>query len=344
MKVDENVLVNGVLVIAKGTPVRAEVNEAKGSGMFGKAGKLSLRIESTTAVDGQKVPLTGSPKASGKSRQGTMVAVTLLVSPVGVFLKGKNATYPEGTRMTVYTDEIVAVTPSAAARSNPTGGGRPLRPRTHHAPTPRGHPHASSLGRDPGVRRRRAGGRRADGPGPERGRPARRVRGAHDHAQDRHARHQPGRRRVPAEAMPVNFREVADRLKDNGTAIKMGQQVMVTKVVVKKSHIEFQLGGGGYGTFGDWATNGTNVSTSGAGESAQERGLRESIKQASGDDRSAWSASSPGCARRASARTTARPPRRSRPTSRARRASAPGASRRAAASTSATSRASPPTP
>ena len=113
MKVDENVLVNGVLVIAKGTPVRAEVNEAKGSGMFGKAGKLSLRIESTTAVDGQKVQLRGSPQASGKSRTGTMVAVTALVSPVGVFIKGKNATYAEGTRLTVYTDEAVSVAPRA---------------------------------------------------------------------------------------------------------------------------------------------------------------------------------------------------------------------------------------
>jgi hypothetical protein len=31
-----------------------------------------------------------------------------------VFLKGKNATYPAGTRMTVYTDESVRVTPAAA--------------------------------------------------------------------------------------------------------------------------------------------------------------------------------------------------------------------------------------
>ena len=114
MKVDENVLVNGALVIAKGTPVRATVNEAKASGMFGKAGKLTLRIESTTAVDGQKVPLTGSPRAAGKSRAGTMAAVSVLVSPVGVFLKGKNATYPEGTRLTVYTDEAVSVASSAA--------------------------------------------------------------------------------------------------------------------------------------------------------------------------------------------------------------------------------------
>ena len=114
MKVDENVLVNGALVIAKGTPVRAEVGEAKGSGMFGKADKLSLRIESTTAVDGQKVALRGSPQAAGKSRTGTMVAVSALVSPVGVFIKGKNATYPEGTRLTVYTDEAVNVAPHAA--------------------------------------------------------------------------------------------------------------------------------------------------------------------------------------------------------------------------------------
>ncbi len=114
MKVDENVLVNGVLVIAKGTPVRAEVGESKGAGMFGKGGKLSLRIESTTAVDGQKVQLRGSPSAAGKSRTGSMVAVTALVSPLGVFIKGKNATYPTGTRLTVYTDEVLTVTPAAA--------------------------------------------------------------------------------------------------------------------------------------------------------------------------------------------------------------------------------------
>ena len=56
----------------------------------------------------------------------------------------------------------------------------------------------------------------------------------------------------PQESMPVNWREMANRMKEFGTALKPGQQVMITKVVVKKdSHIEFQLGGGGYGVFGD---------------------------------------------------------------------------------------------
>jgi hypothetical protein len=85
----------------------------------------------------------------------------------------------------------------------------------------------------------------------------------------------------PLDQMPVNFREVAERLKDNSTALKIGQQVMVTKVLVKgNSHIEFQLGGGGYGTFGDNTTS--SVSTVSQGETKAEKALRDSIKKATG--------------------------------------------------------------
>ncbi len=85
----------------------------------------------------------------------------------------------------------------------------------------------------------------------------------------------------PQQTMPVNFREVADRIKDHGVAVKMGQQVMVTKVVVKRdSHIEFQLAGGGYGTFGDYTPS--SVSASSEPESKLERALKDSIKAAPG--------------------------------------------------------------
>ncbi len=81
----------------------------------------------------------------------------------------------------------------------------------------------------------------------------------------------------PEEPMPVDWREVAQRLKDNGTSLKIGQTSMITKVVVKKdSHIEVQLGGGGYGTFGD--NTGATVSANEEGESKRERTLRDSIK------------------------------------------------------------------
>jgi hypothetical protein len=86
----------------------------------------------------------------------------------------------------------------------------------------------------------------------------------------------------PQASMPVDFRKVADRLKDKGTALKIGQQIMVTKVVVKKEHIEFQLGGGGYGTFGDWMSSPSNVGSTSEGESNRERALKDSIKAAKG--------------------------------------------------------------
>ena len=85
----------------------------------------------------------------------------------------------------------------------------------------------------------------------------------------------------PLDPMPIDFREVAQRLKDNSTALRIGQQVMVTKVVVKKnSHIEFQLGGGGYGTAGD--NTSTDVSVVSQGETKAEKALRDSIKHAPG--------------------------------------------------------------
>lgn len=87
----------------------------------------------------------------------------------------------------------------------------------------------------------------------------------------------------PEASMPVNWREMAVRMKDHGTALRSGQSIMITKVVVKKdSHIEFQLGGGGYGTFGDYMSNTSSVSANTESESKWERQLRDSINNAPG--------------------------------------------------------------
>jgi len=87
----------------------------------------------------------------------------------------------------------------------------------------------------------------------------------------------------PQESAPVNWREVANRMKEYGTALKPGQQVMITKVVVKgDSHIEFQLGGGGWGTFGDLMNSSSSVNASQEGESQAEKDLKARIKQAQG--------------------------------------------------------------
>jgi hypothetical protein len=55
----------------------------------------------------------------------------------------------------------------------------------------------------------------------------------------------------PAETPPIDFPRYQARVKKYGIAIRQGETAMVTKVKVKGKLIEFQLGGGGYGTAGD---------------------------------------------------------------------------------------------
>lgn len=84
----------------------------------------------------------------------------------------------------------------------------------------------------------------------------------------------------PERDMPVDFPEVASRLKKFGTAIRTGDAVMVTKIRVKDDLIEFQLGGGGYGTFGD-AMGESGGGVTEVGETPAEKALRDSIRHES---------------------------------------------------------------
>jgi hypothetical protein len=58
---------------------------------------------------------------------------------------------------------------------------------------------------------------------------------------------------------PFNQREYQDRLARYGTALRAGDRVSVTTVKVKDSTIEFQLAGGGYGTFSDDTSTSANL-------------------------------------------------------------------------------------
>jgi hypothetical protein len=83
----------------------------------------------------------------------------------------------------------------------------------------------------------------------------------------------------PGTARPLDYPKYADRLKDYGTAIRPGEPVTVTKIRVKSKHIEFQLGGGGYGTFGDETSS--NISTQQAPKTKREKNLEVEVKRES---------------------------------------------------------------
>jgi hypothetical protein len=81
----------------------------------------------------------------------------------------------------------------------------------------------------------------------------------------------------PGAAQPIDFPKHASRLKRYGTALRRGDEVTVTKVKVKKDLIEFQLGGGGYGTFGD--DTDSDVSVPSAPKTQREKNLEQDIKK-----------------------------------------------------------------
>jgi hypothetical protein len=81
----------------------------------------------------------------------------------------------------------------------------------------------------------------------------------------------------PGAAKPLDFPRHANRLKDNGTALRAGDEALVTKIKVKSKLIEFQLDGGGYGTMGDETSS--NVSVADAPRTKREQNLEGELKR-----------------------------------------------------------------
>ena len=81
----------------------------------------------------------------------------------------------------------------------------------------------------------------------------------------------------------IDFAEYSARVKATGVAIRSGESVVVTKIRVKDKLIEFQLAGGGFGTFGDDTS--TTVAVPSVTKSRRERDLERLVKDETDRDR-----------------------------------------------------------
>jgi hypothetical protein len=81
----------------------------------------------------------------------------------------------------------------------------------------------------------------------------------------------------------IDYGKYKDDLKRYGIAIRAGDTVTVTLVKVKKDLIEFQLGGGGFGTFGDDTSTSAFIPL--VDKSQRERELEKRIKDEDDRDR-----------------------------------------------------------
>ena len=104
-RVSKDVVIDGRVVIAKGTLAKGTVTSAVRSGRMGKGGKLGIRLESTNAVDRQRIKLRAAKGKKGDDNTASVIALTMLVSVFFLLKKGKDAKIKAGTEIQVFTDE-----------------------------------------------------------------------------------------------------------------------------------------------------------------------------------------------------------------------------------------------
>lgn len=110
LRVKYDVLVDGRVVIRAGAPGSGQVVTAQHHKGVGKEGILAIRPSVVQAVDGQMVPLTGAVvSTAGSGTAGSAIGLAVVVSPLFLLHKGKEASIPAGYELqaNVGSDTVV---------------------------------------------------------------------------------------------------------------------------------------------------------------------------------------------------------------------------------------------
>jgi len=102
--VAEDLVINGHVIVGKGTPATGSVINAEKRGYMGKSGKLGVQVESTTTSSGERLRLRAAKGSEGDDKTTSTIVLTV-ISPAFLFRKGSEATIAAGTVVTVYVAE-----------------------------------------------------------------------------------------------------------------------------------------------------------------------------------------------------------------------------------------------
>jgi len=110
-EVMEDIFVNDVLVVKKGSFAIGTITEAQHKRNMGRQGKLDITIDYVRLLNGEKAQLRGTKEGNGGGHGGAMVgamvATSLIVwpaAPLFLFMHGKDINIPKGTPITAYVD------------------------------------------------------------------------------------------------------------------------------------------------------------------------------------------------------------------------------------------------
>lgn len=130
-KVDDNVVVNDYVVVARGAAGHGTVTSVDRAGSHGHAGGLGIRLDYVYAIDGEKIRLdSDNKKTVGEARKGASSTAAIIgFATLGVgglfahnFVKGRNITLdPSKTYSAFVSDTVHVVSDRRAAAAGNDG-------------------------------------------------------------------------------------------------------------------------------------------------------------------------------------------------------------------------------
>jgi hypothetical protein len=110
-EVSEDVLVDTLVIIPRGSLAWGTVTDAQAKRRLGRAGHLDVNIDKVRLADGEKVLLSATSHAKGASHTAAMtagiVATSLVVWPAApffLFMHGHDVTIPKGTKIEAFVN------------------------------------------------------------------------------------------------------------------------------------------------------------------------------------------------------------------------------------------------
>lgn len=121
-EVTEDVRAANTLVIPSGTVGIGRIVDADHKKRMGRGGKLNFSVDYVKLPDGTNCKVRASAARQGKDKTGTVIAGTVLVSPLFLLMHGKDVDIPKGTAFTAYIDgehgiSVAGIPPQIASRA-----------------------------------------------------------------------------------------------------------------------------------------------------------------------------------------------------------------------------------
>jgi len=107
-EVENDLIVNGTVILKRGSPVAGVVVDASASKTMGRAGRLNFTIRDVTLGNGKKIGVRAYNRVNGENRTGEMLTymaeMPIAAAPFFLLMHGTNTVFPRGTEITAFVN------------------------------------------------------------------------------------------------------------------------------------------------------------------------------------------------------------------------------------------------